>query len=405
MATMIENLKTSKNKYVRISYWIGLWTLKFIQIQPYQWYIRIAILLYILGYILPVSHRAPLQAQQSVATEHQQVCVHTNLMDEVDEWKIQRSLQLVREMGAPTIVDFFPWAYVERQEGVYDWTQTDRVMNHAQNQGIQVIARTGLVPRWARAEDTTLNQISDDRFDEFADYVAAFAERYAGIADHIIIWNEPNLAFEWGFESFAPERYVRLLQTVYDSAHRANPNVTILAGALAPTIEPDGSPYALNDLIYLERMYQAGASDYFDALAVHTYGFTESHNVPPAPDQLNFRRVELIQEIIDRYDPEAEIYITESGWNDDPRWTKAVRPSQRIAYTIGAFNWAETHSNQVNTLCLWIFRFPRPTLRYPDNFTLVTSEFQLRPIYYAVQNYARGWERNDELWLPPPSAE
>lgn len=405
MANMQAQINERLTKYYKYAKFASQGVIWLIKHQPYGWYVRLAILAYALGYILPVTHRAPLEAQQTVETVQSQVCVHTNLMDEVDEWKIQRSLQLVREMGAPTIVDFFPWAYVERQEGIYDWTQTDRVVRHAENQGIRIIARTGLVPDWARPEDTTLNYIDEEYFDEFADYVVAFAERYAGTIDHIIIWNEPNLAFEWGFQEIDPARYVRLLEAVYDRVHEENPDVIILAGALAPTIEPVGSPYGYNDLAYLEEMYGLGASDYFDALAVHTYGFTEAHDVSPAPDQLNFRRVELIREIMQSYDDDSPIFITESGWNDDPRWSKAVRPSQRIAYTIGAFEWAEENADWVNNLCLWILRYPRPTWRYPDNFTLITPEFQLRPIYYAVQNYARGWEEEDSLWLPPPAVE
>ena len=54
----------------------------------------------------------------------------------------------------------------------------------------------------------------------------------------------------------------------------ANPDITVLAGALAPTLEPAGSPWGLNDLVYLDQMYTAGAADYFDGLAVHVYGLT-----------------------------------------------------------------------------------------------------------------------------------
>ncbi|MEK7312761.1 MAG: hypothetical protein AAB382_12375, partial [Chloroflexota bacterium] len=43
---------------------------------------------------------------QTVQTTHPKVCVHTRLTDEVEEWKIQRSLAMVREMGAPTIVEY-----------------------------------------------------------------------------------------------------------------------------------------------------------------------------------------------------------------------------------------------------------------------------------------------------------
>ena len=100
---------------------------------------------------------------------------------------------------------------------------------------------------------------------------------------------------------------------------------------------------------------------------------------------------------------DTPVFITESGWNDNTRWTKAVRPSQRASYTVDGFRWAEEQWEWVDQLCLWAFRYPAPTYSYPDNFTLVTPDFQLKPIYYAVQAYARGWERNDTLWFPPPS--
>jgi hypothetical protein len=34
------------------------------------------------------------------------------------------------------------------------------------------------------------------------------------------------------------------------------------------------------------------------------------------------------------------IPVTEAGWNDHPRWTKAVRPPQRIEYTLQALELA-----------------------------------------------------------------
>src|SRR5215510_2599728 len=55
----------------------------------------------------------------TVVTLHPNVCVHTRLTDEVEEWKIQRTLAMVREMGAQTIVEYFPWAYYEGAENDY----------------------------------------------------------------------------------------------------------------------------------------------------------------------------------------------------------------------------------------------------------------------------------------------
>jgi hypothetical protein len=381
-----------------------LW--KFVRLY-WPWFVRAAVAWTILIRLSPAPPRAPLGAPHEVQTDKPLVCVHTRLIDEVYEWKIQRSLQMVREMGANTMVEFFPWAYAEPAQGQYDWTSFDRIVKHARNQGLHIIARMGLVPAWARpdknGQNTTLNYLPDESFDDFAKFVATFAKRYAGVVDHIIVWNEPNLSFEWGYRPVDPAAYVRLLKAVYAPARTANPNVVILAAPLAPTLEPPGSPNGLDDLLYLEAIYKAGAAPYFDALAMHTYGFTEPPEAPPAPDDLNFRRAELLHDIMLRYDkPDKPVYITESGWNDNPRWTKAVRPSLRVAYTINAFKWAEENWPWLDKLCVWALRYPISTRSYPDNFTLLTADFEPKPIYTAIQAYARGWERNNNLWLPAP---
>jgi hypothetical protein len=48
--------------------------------------------------------------QQRVETTNPKAGIHTRLTDEVEVWKIKRTLEMVREMGAPWIVEYFPWA-------------------------------------------------------------------------------------------------------------------------------------------------------------------------------------------------------------------------------------------------------------------------------------------------------
>ncbi len=355
----------------------------------------------------PLADHVPLGEQQIVQTDHPLVCVHTLLENEVHEAKIKRSLQLTRELGASTIVQFFPWAYAEPAQGQYDWFHADRIVRHARRQGLRIIARLGLVPAWARPSQsdspTTLNFLPEDSFEDFARYAGAFAERYRDAIDAIIIWNEPNLSFEWGYRPVDPAAYARLLRASYQQIKAANPDAQVLAGALAPTLEQPGSAAGLNESDFLRQMYEAGAGSYFDALAIHTYGFRDPPAAEPAPERLNFRRAELLREMMTAQgDADKPVYITESGWNDHPRWAAAVRPSQRSAYTIQAFNYAEANWPWVENLCIWALRYPADLLSYPDNFTLISADFTLKPIYYALQDYARGWERNENPWLPPP---
>ncbi len=333
----------------------------------------------------------PLGPQQVVHTINAKLGIHTRLTDEVEPWKIKRTLEMAREMGAPWIVEYFPWAYMEEQPGRYNWTHADQVVDHANRQGLTLIARLGYVPAWARPLDTSPLYLDAERFPDFAVFAAAFAARYAGKVSYLIIWNEPNLALEWGYTPPDPAKYTALLRAVYAPVKAANPDVQILAGALAPTLAPDGSDLGMNDLLFLQRMYDDGAAAYFDILSIHAYGWHFGPDEPANPEVINFRRAELLRAImVANGDGAKQAMITEGGWNDHPRWTRAVRPSQRITYTIRAYQLAAEEWPWLSAVCLWVFRFPWDQNSYQDYFTFVRTDFEPKPIYSEVQRYAQG---------------
>ena len=358
----------------------------------FAWLLRLALALLFVWAMQPPAILVTVGPPQEVIASNPVVGVHTRLTDEVEEWKIQRTLQMVREMGSPWVVEFFPWAYIEHSQGRFEWEHTDIVIDHATAQGLTVIARVGWVPEWARpsadGQETTPTYLDADHYQDLAVFVAAFAARYRERVSHIIIWNEPNLSFEWGYRPVDPAAYTDLLRAVYPAAHDANAEVVVLAGALAPTLEPRGSLAGLNDLEYLEEMYAAGAASYFDALAVHAYGLGFPPEADPAVDVVNFRRTELLREIMIAHgDEDKPIHITEAGWNDHPRWAQAIRPAQRITYTIGAYEWARQNWPWCDSVAIWAFRYPAPLHNYQDYYAFVTADFLPKPIYLEIQEY------------------
>lgn len=332
--------------------------------------------------------------QQTVSTINPKLGVHTRLTDEVEEWKIKRTLEMVRAMGAPWIVEYFPWAYVEPDRpGQGLWQHSDMVIQHASAQGLEVIARLGFAPQWARPKDTSPLYLDEEHYAAFGDYVYEFVRRYRDQVNYIIIWNEPNLSLEWGYRPVDPAGYTRMLKVAYTRAKEANPAVQVLGGALAPTLAPPGSEWGMDDLHYLQAMYDAGAAPYFDILAAHAYGGKFAPDEPAAPDAINFARTELLRAIMVANGDEAKpIMITEGGWNDHPRWTRAVRPGQRISYTLRAYQKALEEWPWVDVVALWAFRYPAPARTYQDYFTFVTPDFQPKAIYLETQRYAHGQE-------------
>jgi len=328
---------------------------------------------------------------QTVLTINPKMGIHTRLTDEVEPWKIKRTLQMVREMGAPWIVEYFPWAYREPLPGYFDWSHSDLVLDHANRQGLRVIARLGFVPEWARPTDSASSYLPPEYYAAFGDYVAAFVNRYGDRVAAVVIWNEPNLALEWGFQPINPEGYTELLRVAFQRVRQsAHPEVQVLGGALAPTLAAPGSDQAMNDLVYLQRMLAAGAGSVMDGLAVHAYGWSFPADDPPDPEVINFRRVELVHQLLANNGlANLPIYITEGGWNDHPRWTRAVKPAQRIQNTIRAYQLAQSWP-WAKVVALWAFRYPWPAKTYLDYFTFVTPDFDPKPIYLEVQRYSQG---------------
>ena len=318
--------------------------------------------------------------------------VHTRLTDEVEPWKISRTLEMVQQMGARWIVELFPWAYMEPKPGSFDWTHPDMVIRDANQQGLEVIARLDFVPDWARPRGSTPRLLPESSFGDYASFVAQFAHRYRDAVKYFIIWNEPNTSFEWGFRSVSAASYVNLLALASESIRKSHPNPIILPAGLAPTVEH--SDLALEDLTFLQQMYDHGAARYFDVLCAHTYGWKFPPDDPPSEDRLNFSRVELLRQVMEKNGDGAKpIIITEAGWNDSPRWTKAVHPGLRIRYTLRAYQKAFAEWPWLQALCMWVFRLPTPAHDYNDYFTFVDVNFREKPIYKQVQANASAWIR------------
>lgn len=331
-----------------------------------------------------------LPPQQQVISTNPLIGVHTRLTGVGDETYVRRTLEQVREMGANWVVELFPWAYVQpRSRYGYDWAGADMVIEHARRQGLTVVARLDLVPEWARPPRTTDRYLDPERYQDYANYVAAFAERYRPLGvRHLIIWNEPNLRFEWGERPPDPGAYAALLKVVYPTVKAVVPDAIVVAGALSPGTSIADGQDRMDDLQYLASLYDAEAGPFFDMWAVHAYGGQEPPEADPAPEKVNFRRIELVRDLMDRSgDAGKPMIITEGGYNDHPRWAAAVSPADRIRWTIATYEQARAYPWLV-AVGLWQFSTPFSTRSYPDAWNFVAPDGTPRALYLAVQEYA-----------------
>ena len=229
---------------------------------------------------------------------------------------LQRSLDALQQGGYLWLRQRFPWNDLEPERGVYRWDRYDAIVDAAAQRGLKIIAVLDTSPAWARS--STMVTAPPDNMDDYGRFVAAFVTHYRDRIGHIQIWDQPNVAPNWGDYWASPAEYVAMLKVAYPLAKAANREVMVLGGGLAPTVADD--QWNLNDVTYLRRMYALGARGFFDILAAKPYGFwTGPEDRRVDPSILNFSRAILLREIMVKNGDDARpVWAVEMGWNALP---------------------------------------------------------------------------------------
>jgi hypothetical protein len=136
--------------------------------------------------------------------------------------------------------------------------------------------------------------------------------------DAIEVHNEPNLSLEWKGQIPNAAEYTTMLRNAYQAIKSVAPDMIVVSAGLAPTITtPDRK--AITDIDYAREMLANGAGDWFDAFGYHPYGYNAPPEDAPAYGKLNFRRAELIWDLLTQYGiTDKQIWMTEFGWLRDP---------------------------------------------------------------------------------------
>jgi VCBS repeat-containing protein/YVTN family beta-propeller protein len=212
--------------------------------------------------IAPPSDSAVDQRPTEVAVTAQQMYFYS-------QTDTNKSMALLKGAGIDTIRILMPWGGVEKNEGTYDWSATDRMINSANANGIKVLAVINSTPDWAATPDQPPLAGAPVDLDAFNDFVTQVATRYQGKVTDYEIWNEQNADIFWAPEPDAAQ-YTALLKVAYTAIKSADPNAVVIAGGLASAAETPGGP-TINPVTFLSEMYADGAAGYFDAVAYHPY--------------------------------------------------------------------------------------------------------------------------------------
>jgi hypothetical protein len=301
-------------------------------------------------------------------------------------------LEESRELGAQSLVQVFAWSEIEPTQGEFHWEYTDWLVRAAEYYHLRVIARLDRSPTWARSATNALDA-PPSQLSDYADFVTQVATRYRGRIAAYIIWNEPNLAREWGNRAPDPAEYAALLRSASARIRASDPHARIVSAGLAPTNEHDAN--ALDDRDFLRAFYAAGAREDFDVLGAHPYGFANPPDDPRgAHAGLDLLRLFDLHDIMAASGDAAKpVWVTEFGYTTGSAETQ-VSEDQQAQFTPRAYEVARTQMPFVEMFALWNLAQEGPLDQ--TGYSLVRADGSPKPAYETVRSMEK---ESPAAWL------
>ncbi len=202
---------------------------------------------------------------------------------------------------------FLNWNQIEPSPGNYFQPQlADYKALFAALPGVKVDIDVVGSPAWANggSANPSTPPVNDQSYAAFMNYLAnTFGSTVAAYE----LWNEEDANSWW---TGTPEQYASLVEATYPAIKAANPNATVMLGANNPT--------------FLQKLYNAGVRNYFDADSVHTdsacslnspYAFAYVPGTQTI-DQWSFLGFTNLHALMAANGDGAKpIYMTELGWS------------------------------------------------------------------------------------------
>ena len=297
----------------------------------------------------------------------------------IDNDHAPRVMAAIKDLGFGWVKQQVEWFRHEPAKGQYNWGAIDYLVDQANAAGVKVLLSVVKAPKWASSPSSDLSvEGPPANPQDYADFIGAMAARYKGRVAAYEIWNEQNMDYEWGREPFDAGRYVQILAAGYNAVKAQDPGAIVVSGALTPTGAPP--PWAVDDMVFLEQMYQAGLKNYCDAVGAHPSGY----NVPPTADwqtwsdptaifrgpsdnkhhSWSFKgTMEGYRNIMVKYgDGNKTIWPTEFGWASNPTPVKNYEYAadntleEQAQFTVQAYQMGKSWG-WVGVMFLWNLNF------------------------------------------------
>ncbi len=321
---------------------------------------------------VPIVRDSPIE--QPLPDRPFHLAAHTLLLEEP-------MAQLAQQAGFDSVIQVFPWRDINVQPGLYVWSLTDDMVDYAQAHHLDLVVRLDMPPYWAMRYDPAGLPFD---LNSFLAFLEAVATRYHGRILGYIIWNEPNLAEEWGGWVAEPEQYAAVLCQAFARIRKVDPQAKVIAAGLAPTNE--FSYRAMDDRAFLQQVLASGATACFDVLAAHDYGY----GLPPTDPHdehagLNLARLIDLHDLLIAAHASRPIWITELGYTVEPGLHPDVSPADQANYLLGAFQRVRAEWPWVEMFTVWNLSY-RGGDAEMQGFSIINPDQSPRLAFEAIRN-------------------
>lgn len=302
--------------------------------------------------------------------------------------------------------ELFQWGMIEKEPGVFDFSETDRYISAAQAQGFHILANTQPFAQWnqikCHQDLPTVKMPGDPRFhttkgkpcnmEQYRNFVTKLVERYDGdgVDDmpgltipikHWEILNEPEFQEEpLVFFQGSSADYFEILKTTYEAVKEADPEALVVQGGMAGMMEVCTN--------FWQAVFDLGGADYLDIANMHSIGHGEHLNIP------SFKQ-----------------FLAKNGIENKPIWVTEVQYQQAYQtqdYSAEDFakilarSYIFALANGVEKLFYVNIKLPpvRHGVPFDERSALIKDNGDKSPLFYAhltVANMLGELSENDEI--------
>jgi hypothetical protein len=248
------------------------------------------------------------------------------------------NLDQIVKAGATSTNLSFDWISIEPTQGVRDWSYADQQVAEVEKRGLEPFAYTGNSPTWvgrdanAQCTESFRNPPPNTTAGKaaFHDFFKTLSSRYCGRVKYYEFWNEPN-GCSWmscGCGDQTPQQkslYAFWLGQWYQAMREGCSDVVLAVGGLDCNWGGDPNNPAPSCGRFIDQLYENGAGNSFDAVALHPYGYSGDLNVALRDNKvLNWEAIRQVSASLQNHsNANRMLWLNEWGFNTSDDQLKA----------------------------------------------------------------------------------